>query len=211
LPSALSQHFAISASFIASVQAWPLSFIVRPLMPLHTSRSLAIAPAIALSLIACGNPAEHDRIPAGWSIDEMSKASFYDGEIPTEARILTWQILEDDRPLYIESCITWFRFKKGGKDQWRLSHLYRHPKNKSLPIRWNISMVYDAPQIPQQDFDHPPTESEVDRFLLDTWWAFHPDKGWKLIDSEVCSTAWVASIGSKPTKSYSSMPAVIRH
>jgi hypothetical protein len=29
LPSALSQHFAISAPFIVSVQAWPLSFIVR--------------------------------------------------------------------------------------------------------------------------------------------------------------------------------------
>jgi hypothetical protein len=27
LPSVLSQHLAISASFIASVQAWPLSFV----------------------------------------------------------------------------------------------------------------------------------------------------------------------------------------
>ncbi len=143
-----------------------------------------------------------DRLPQSWSLNELAHAAMDDGEVAAEVRILIWQIMEDDRPLYVESAIVWFRLEDGC---WMLAKLYRHPREPHPPPVWQLALVCDAPQIPRMDFDHAPTNDEIYKFLRDSWWEFAPAGGFRLLDASVCAGAWKTVTGQEPTKFYNGM------
>lgn len=143
-----------------------------------------------------------DRLPSDWKLTDLAHAALAEGQVATETRILIWQIKEDDRPLRVESCIVWLRREDRRGQRWVLANLYRHPsKGQPLP-EWRLSAVHDAPHTPRKEYDHPPNNEEVYKFLEQTWWEFRPRDGFKLIDAAVCVSAWKEAIGQVPTMFY---------
>jgi hypothetical protein len=142
-----------------------------------------------------------DRVPQSWSLDELARAAADEDEVVADARILTWQIREDDRPLYVESAIVWLRLEGSGRERWMLAHVFRHPREFRS---WKLSGVFDVPYAPRRMFDYPPKNAEVYQFLRATWWEFGPDflYGFRLVDAAVCAEAWKAVIGQEPTEKY---------
>lgn len=165
---------------------------------------------VAFAVLAAGCDAKNDpgqvapspdRLPSGWVVNDLASAAG-DKSGPTDVRVLVWQIMEDDRPLYVESCVVWLHWKDGRDYPWRLAHLYRHPKDQQPPPEWRLSMVWDVPYTSRQEFDHPPTNADVNQFLKDTWWKFEPEDRWRLLDAAVCVNTWREVIGEEPTKFY---------
>src|SRR5690349_22205720 len=70
-----------------------------------------------------------------------------------KAKILAWKVYEDDRPLYVESCIVWVQFiNLEGKQTQRLAHLYRHGRGNGPDDRWALSRVFDVPYRDHADY-----------------------------------------------------------
>lgn len=172
-------------------------------------RSLAVfAGVCCLSILGCSQQREvvvesgKDRLPQSWSPNELAHAAMDEGEVAAEARILIWQIMEDERPLYVESAIVWLRLEGAGRRRWILAHVYRHPRQPQPPPEWRLSVVFDAPHTPRRVFDHAPKNDEIYEFMRDTWWKFAPENGFRLLDASVCAEAWKTVTGQEPTKSY---------
>jgi hypothetical protein len=161
---------------------------------------IALTVALGWGWIVLWAPLLADRLPRGWNVKDLARAAMKEGEVAADARILTWRIDEDDRPLTVESAIVWLRFDGSGKRRWVLAHLYRHPRD-SRP-KWLLSWVSDAPFTPRMEFDHPPQNAEVYEFLRETWWEFGPKDGFRLLDAAVCAGTWKAVIGQEPTEDY---------
>jgi len=163
---------------------------------LATASAPDVGPSVTDRLV------REDRLPEGWDMTAVAQTALREKEVSATTRILVWAIQEDGRPLYVESCVVWLRWEESGQKRWMLAHLYRHPKEGPRPRQWNLSQVDDAKQIARRQFDHAPTNPEVYQFLKETWWEFVPDKGWRLLDAEVCRGAWLEAIGQAPTKFY---------
>ena len=132
-----------------------------------------------------------------WKLPAMIEAAAR-GTKPKIARVLTWKIEEDDRPLRLETALVWLQ----GDKSWTLTHLYRHPQD-GPSAAWQVSMVYDVPYEGQRSYDHAPTRADFERFVDATWWKFGSrERGWKLLDSEVCRDAWRAAFSVEPWHSY---------
>ncbi len=147
-----------------------------------------------------------DRVPVDFVVADLLKVLDPDvaSREASTARILTWLVEVDDRPLVIDRVILWVHVHPAnGADSWRLAHFYRHPLDD--PPRneeWRVSMVFDAPYVGQSSYSHAPTGQEMDRFLSETWWKFRPSDGFQFLDANVCVHAWRASLGSAPNHGY---------
>ncbi len=136
-----------------------------------------------------------------WKLADMVEGAVGDPKMRPDvqtARVLAWEITEDDRPLRVERALVWIVFKN---QRWTLTHLYRHPQDGPA-AKWHVSMVYDVPYAGSESFSAPPTRAQLDGFLKATWWHFKPERDWKLLDSEVCADAWKASFNAPPWHKY---------
>jgi hypothetical protein len=143
------------------------------------------------------------RIPWDFVPDDLLSAVAPDpaSRKNTTARILTWLVEVDDRPLLIDRAILWVHHHPtSGGDAWQLVHFYRHPLEQRSG--WEVARVYDAPYVGQQPYSSAPTAQELDVFLGETWWRFEPTDGFRLLDAGVCAKAWTGAIGSAPNHHY---------
>ncbi len=143
------------------------------------------------------------RIPWDFAADDLLKAIDPDpaSRKSSTARVLTWLVEVDDRPLLIDRAILWVHHHPAnGPDSWRLAHLYRHPLDQRQG--WQVSRVYDVPYVGQQSYSSPPRAAELDTFLGDTWWRFAPTDDFRLLDADVCAKAWTDSIDSAQNHRY---------
>ncbi len=148
--------------------------------------------------LAPGCAPHPDPISAGWDTAAMVTPALQTGQIAEEYHLLAWTIIEDNRPLYVESALVWIRGKRGEEPFWMLAHVYRHPREESHAVGWSLSRVYDAPQIATKTFYYPPTDLEIDAFLKDTGWSFDANSGFRLLDRGLCTQAWKAVTGRPP-------------
>jgi hypothetical protein len=132
-----------------------------------------------------------------------------DGIKPEEfqAKILTWRIEEDDRPLHLESCIVWVKFLNlDHQPTWRLGHLFRHSKASA----WISAWVTDVGYWDHADFNKPPTNKQVYEFLKATWWKFGQNEDFVLLDCGVCANTWKELTSEPPSKSYAQTQVLLR-
>jgi hypothetical protein len=142
-------------------------------------------------------------IPSDWSSKDMARVVSDEGGGPSDARVLVWQIKEDDRPLYVEQAIVWMRWEGENAKRWMLVNVFRHPRARRSPREWELAVVCDADGYAElREFDHPPNNADVYRFLEDTWWTFSVDHSFRLLDAAVCTKDWKEIIGEAPTKFY---------
>jgi hypothetical protein len=154
------------------------------------------------------NVADHfggDRVPKEWNLEEMVEGAirqFYlEGKpIPKgrvqEAKILSWRISEDLRPLKVQESILWMRLSN--PIQWMLVHIGRN--DNSWPIWWEAWVEHSDPYWIQV-FDHAPTYKEIESFLnANKWWSAY--EGFELLDGEACSNAWKNVTGQEPNKTF---------
>jgi hypothetical protein len=167
--------------------------------------TIYLCTAIAsLAFLGCGNRAivkstnsvQSADKPA-WPEQEMIAQAFRDIPSNAELKILLWKIMQDDRPVYSESCITHIAWHEG-VDKWRLAHLYRHRIEQNLHGKWAVHVILGVPHLGKRDYAHKPTEEDMDRFLKNTWWRFRPSIGFKLIDAGINSSSWKSCFGSSP-------------
>jgi hypothetical protein len=150
--------------------------------------------------------ASGDRVPVDFLIDEMLADIEPDAATrgTVAARILTWMIDVDERPLVVDRVLLWVHYQpRSGTPLWELIHLYRHPlPSETANRRWHVAMVADAPHVGRKGFAKAPTGSDLDRFLEATWWKFEPDGGFHKLDAQICEHAWKSVIGSPPNHRY---------
>jgi hypothetical protein len=118
--------------------------------------------------------------------------------VSASGTVLVWQIKEDKRPLYVESAILCLKIGEGKTQRWKLSHVFRHPR-EDPHRKWTIDQVDDAPQVGETaGFAKSLTLKDATSFLKNTWWHFEPDPGWRVIDAAVCKSAWKQCFHSEP-------------
>src|SRR5262245_30834736 len=76
-------------------------------------------------------------LPPSWSLEDIAKESPpYGTNDPVH--VLAWKIVEDERPLRVESCLV---LKVLGRNNgYTLSHLFRHPAGKKP--EWQLSVAH---------------------------------------------------------------------
>lgn len=123
--------------------------------------------------------------------------------IPTyriqQAKILTWKVIEDYRPLKVQECVLWIRLDI--PSQWILVHVGR---NRYFEKGWSGWARYYASHTKPfwiESYDHPPTRDEIELFLnTNNWWT--EVKGFKFLDGNVCTNAWQKVTGQPPVKTF---------
>ena len=107
--------------------------------------------------------------------------------------IVAWKIIEDNRPLHVESIIVVI---KKNDDTWFFTHLYRHKKRRNI---WCTSSVMDADQTPYITLQKKPTQSQLITYLDDTWWWHETnDKNWMVHDIGFNTDLWYSLTGELP-------------
>jgi hypothetical protein len=160
-------------------------------------RTATDAPATHLDDTGC-------RVPWDYDVGDILEAIDPDpvSRKTASARILTWLIEVDDRPLLIDRAILWVHYQfPNGKDSWTLAHLYRHPLDERR-TEWQVSRVYDVPYVGQRPYAVAPRAAELETFLNETWWRFDAIDAFRLLDADICTKAWTDSIGSAPNHQY---------
>jgi hypothetical protein len=175
--------------------------------------------AVAILLITCApwsaafpqdQPVPNE-LPRAWSFDEIAKQTPPYG---AEGRVyvLAWEVIEDDRPLRVESCLVLKVLdKESDYGRWCLAHLYRHPHEKKP--EWRLSMTHVSGKkgtkyYPGLDLMHAkrfktrPGNKELYAALSfeDVNWRFELDAGWKFVSCCLCEKSWEAAIGERPTR-----------
>ena len=156
-------------------------------------------------------PPVPNELPRSWSLEEIAKEAPPYG---TQGRVyvLAWQVIEDKRPLRVESCLILKVVKEdAGSSRWMLSHLYRHPMEKKP--KWQLSMMHlsgepGTPYFPGmwimhgKGFKIKPTNKDIYASLLmeEVGWRFELEKGWSYVSCGVCEKSWQEAIGEKPTR-----------
>ena len=64
--------------------------------------------------------------------------------------------------------------------------------------KWQEFTVWDAPFVGSQEYDHKPTQSELLKFLDETWWKFTVDRGWHIHDTGIDYSSWRYLTGEAP-------------
>jgi len=147
---------------------------------------------------AAAREAGCERFGKQWTLAAILEGALFVGDPDVQtARVLAWQITEDDRPLRVEGALLWIAFKN---KQWRLTNLYRHPQDKST--LWQRSVFDDSPLVGYQSYPAPPMKAQLEDFLKATQWPFKPERHWRLRDSEVCVEAWKTAFNAPPWHQY---------
>lgn len=152
-----------------------------------------------------------NELPRSWDIKEIEKAAppYGDGG-GDRVFVLAWKIIEDDRPLRVETCLVLKELGAESKTgRWCLSHLYRHPLDKDNT--WRLPPIWVSPPPPLgpekavaidhlKRFKEKPGNKLIYDSLKEVQWSFTLDDDWKLVSCGVCERAWEASIGEKPSR-----------
>jgi hypothetical protein len=144
-----------------------------------------------------------DRIPKGWDLEEIIEGAtgIYVATPRVrihDAKILTWRISEDSRPLRVHDCVLWIRLNDPA--EWVLIHVLR---NRIGHQDWsNWGRAWDSHSGFWGFYDHPPNNQEVEDFLIANEWWVPLGEGFKLLDAEVCSKAWKKVTGQQPTGAF---------
>jgi hypothetical protein len=149
-----------------------------------------------------------NELPRSWSLEEIAKET---PPFDTDGRVyvLAWKVVQDDRPLRVESCLA---LRVLDKNQgYYLAHLYRHPASEKPA--WQIGMTHvsgaeGTKYFPGLDIMHVkrfksrPTNKELYAALVfkEVNWSFELEKGWKLVSCGVCEKSWQDAIGEKPSR-----------
>jgi hypothetical protein len=169
-------------------------------------RLIVLLTLCALGLGAAPPAVGPDELPTAWKLDEIKKAVL-PSDPDCRAYVLAWKVVEDERPLRVESCLVLtVHPKDDGSAWWTLTHLYRHPL--APKPEWEQSMVHVFDEcggtwiIHRTTFDKQPTNKEIYGALGsdDVDWSFDRDKGWKRLGCRVCEKNWREAVGEKPTK-----------
>jgi hypothetical protein len=149
-----------------------------------------------------------NELPRSWSLEEIAKETPPYG---TEGRVyvLAWKIIEDDRPLRVESCLVLKVLDKN--EGYELAHLYRHPADKKP--EWQLSMTHVSGEKGTkyypglwihhcERFKDRPGNKELYASLSveGVGWTFDQEKGWRFVGCGVCEKSWAEAIGEKPTR-----------
>jgi hypothetical protein len=176
-------------------------------------RSVRSGAWAAILLLASGTAYAADppapvpnELPRSWSMEEIAL------QVPPlepagQVYVLAWSIIEDERPVRVESCLALKVFPDGRHS---FAHLYRRPDQPEAG--WRIAMTHFAGDEPATRpgrwvhhtrlFDKRPTNGEVYAALkpeqLD--WKFEPANSWRFVGCGVCEQSWLAALGEKPTR-----------
>jgi hypothetical protein len=180
---------------------------------MQTFRSMSALAVLSL-WCATGLPASAQQkpvpneLPRSWNLEEIAK------ETPPYSAggrvyVLAWKVVEDERPLRIESCLALRVLDKN--PGYCLAHLYRHPAQKKP--QWQIGMTHvtgkeGTKYFPGLDIHHVkrfksrPTNKELYAALAfeEVNWSFELQEGWKLVGCGVCEKSWQEAIGEKPSR-----------
>lgn len=179
-----------------------------PLAPASapTPRAVAPVPPVVHRTAGAAPPTHVDatgcRVPWDFQLGPMVDVAVPDSASRQRAtaRILTWLVEVDERPLVIDRALLWVHEHPATHgESWRLVHLYRHPLEET---GWHVAVVYDVPYVGQQIYAAAPHRAALDQFLHDTWWKFRASDGFHVLDAEICAQAWTASIGAPPDHLY---------
>jgi len=145
-------------------------------------------------------------LPRSWSLEEIALQA--PPLVPAErVYALAWSIIEDERPLRVESCLVLKVFADGRHS---FVHLYRRPDQPEAG--WQIAMTHVAGDEPATRpgrwvhhtklFDKRPTNREVYAALkpAELDWKFDLENSWRFVGCGVCEQSWLAALGEKPTR-----------
>jgi len=165
------------------------------------SQPSAASPTTDANGLATVTSSEGDRLPAGWVASEMLPSELGAHDLPVDrevtARVLTWRVKEDERPLYVESAIVWATVRAHGNTHWLLLHVYRHPREQGVANVWRLSMVADSDVSPAGHYEHAPTNADVSVFMGASGWR-DGNTGFRVLGEGVCEHAWTLSTGTPP-------------
>jgi hypothetical protein len=149
-----------------------------------------------------------NELPRSWSLEEIAKETPPYG---TEGRVyvLAWKVVEDDRPLRVESCLVLKVLSKRGG--YSLAHLFRHPADKKPT--WRLAMTHVTGEkgtkyypglwlFHARRFKERPGNKELYAALSleEVNWTFEQEKGWRFVGCGVCEKSWQEALGEKPTR-----------
>jgi hypothetical protein len=147
-----------------------------------------------------------NELPRTWSLDEIA-LQMPPFETPGRVYVLAWSILEDERPVRVESCLA---LKVLADGRHAFAHLYRRPDQPESG--WQIAMTHVAGDTPETRpglivhhtklFDRRPTNRELYAALglKELGWKFELENSWRFVGCGVCEQSWLAAIGEKPTR-----------
>jgi hypothetical protein len=148
---------------------------------------LAAPPVGADASLAAPSASGCSRLPAGWRVAEMVRSALGRKVAAKLIRgqVLTWQIIEDERPLRVEEAVVWLAFDD---HRFMLLHVYRHPRERGWYRAWHEaeidSEIENDPFEGHHVFNSPPTAEERKRFLEATDWGLQVN--WRTLGAEVC-------------------------
>ena len=148
--------------------------------------------ALSLSGQASTQRPEGCGLPAGWNRDAIVAQALPLG--PGPAFILAWDIIEDERPVHLESALVLKALDKGA---YRLTHLYRR-----LDTDPGRMLFHSA------NFPHRPTTEELYAALAPDQvdWKFEADSGFKLLSSKVVEIFVPKRQSSEPSSGVDHLP-----
>jgi hypothetical protein len=157
------------------------------------------------------SPQEHgvpNELPRSWSMEHIAKQA-----PPIETKepvyVLAWKVMEDDRPMRVESCLV-LKVLENNK-RYCLAHLWRNPtdRNSRWDLRWtHVSGLKGTKYYPglwlmhAKTFEKKPSNKELYAALSpeEVDWPFELEKGWNYVGCGVCEESWKEAIGEKPTR-----------
>lgn len=129
--------------------------------------------------------------------------SIYQAEV-IETRPLMFEAQVDERPYVFEQCIMWAKTKLNNRSEWWLVEFYRSPYGPLLGHqKWEMSFIggIHSPNAFRQ-YDHAPTNKDMDEFLGWAGWNFSPRKDFKFITTRIFNDNWKYVFGAESTKKY---------
>jgi hypothetical protein len=131
-----------------------------------------------------------NELPPHWDLDEI-----VEDNDKGRVLVLAWSILEDDRPLRLESCLVWRELEDG--KGYTLTHLSRSP-SASNP-NWRL-LAPDGCVGRVKHFDKRPTNDEIYVALRyeGVEWTFEIRDSWNRARCHVCEQNWLEATGEPP-------------
>ena len=169
--------------------------------------ALAILSLSAVSTNAADPPpAVPNELPRSWSMEEIA-LQVPPFQTPGRVYVLAWSIVEDERPLRVESCLA---LKVLADGRHSFAHLYRRPDQPASG--WQIAMTHVAGDQPATRpglwlhhtklFDKRPTNAQLYAALApaELDWKFALANDWRFVGCGVCEQSWLVALGEKPTR-----------
>jgi len=189
----------------------PATLIVLPLAAIATSLWGLASTANdreSVSALAFSTDGIPDELPRSWSLEEIEKQTPPYGA-KGRVYVLAWKVMEDDRPLRVESCLVLKALDKN--KGYSLAHLYRHPAEKKP--EWQLSRLHVSGKEGTKYFPglwishyklfkNRPGNKDLYASLSweDVGWSFGQEEGWKFVSCCVSEKNWQAVIGEAPTQ-----------